>query len=145
MPEIVPFDRFIAAVAEARPEQYADDLEAGARAAGVTLETARAEFERMKKYLLSHYEGVHPVGSFLDSNGQTIDCVPFEQQPTVRAAIKRGIKVPRPAPRPLPASAPKPVCPEGTVPMLRITLQQLARHGTLDHFFHKLPGGRAQK
>jgi hypothetical protein len=152
MSAIVPFDEFLAETAAARPEDYAGALAEGARQAGVAAEVARAEFERMKAYILAHYEGVEPVGSYLDANGQTVDCVPFDQQPTVREARRRGIAVARWAPEPPglpdrpshgphPASvaAPEPRCPEGAVPTLRVTLDRLARLGTLDNYFHK-PG-----
>jgi hypothetical protein len=155
MSALVPFDQFLAAIIVAKPEDFADALGFGAAFAGVTPEIAHSEFDRMKAYLLSHYEGVHPVGSYLDEMGQTVDCVPFEQQPTVRAAVKRGILVARTGPSPPQLSdqpddppngphpksitPPKRHCPEGTVPLVRITLDRLVRLGTLDNFFRKIP------
>jgi hypothetical protein len=153
MSAIVPFKKFLEETAAARPEQYADALEAAARQVGITPEAARAEFERMKAHILSYYEGVEPVGSFQDRNGQTIDCVPFEQQPAVRAALAEGRPVARKAPRP-PGVAGEPahhlhvrearphlLCPEGAVPIVRLTLDRLIRAGTLDNYFRKIPIG----
>lgn len=156
MSAAVPFDVFLAETAAARPEQYEAALAEGARLAAITPEEARAEFERMKAYILSYYRGVRPVGSFLDRAGQTFDCVPFDQQPTVRAARAAGHPVARhghaPAAlppeashrrQPLSAAPPAPRCPEGTVPLPRLTLDRLARLGTLDNFFRKIPGPAA--
>ncbi|HYH66056.1 MAG TPA: hypothetical protein VD866_15285 [Urbifossiella sp.] len=108
---------------------------------------APAEFERMRDYLLRLYDGVRPVGTHRDPSGAVVDCVPFDQYPTVRAARAAGHEVARTAPRPSgfatpdcgpPTAAtalPPPPCPPGNVPMARLTLDELARHGTLDRFF----------
>lgn len=152
MPDVKSFEVFLAETAAARPEQYAEALADGARRAGVALETARAEFERMKAHVLSFYEGVRPVNSYVNASGQTIDCVPFEQQPSVRAARAAGHQITRPVSPPAPSplegeghrggtTARRPVCPEGAVPMVRLTLDQLVRCGTLDNFFRKTPPG----
>jgi hypothetical protein len=146
----VPFDVFLAETAAARPEQFAAALQAAARQAGVSPEVARAEFERMKEHILSYYQEVQPVGSFLDADGQTIDCVPFEQQPSVRTAIAEGHAVARTAPPPprlagKHSHGPRPqpamplICPDGAVPIVRLTLERLLRFGTLDNYFHKTP------
>jgi hypothetical protein len=151
MADVIPFEVFLTETARARPEQYAEALAAGSRHSRVTPEVSRAEFERMKAYLLSYYQGVQPVGSFVNPSGQTIDCVPFEQQPSVRAAIAAGHQVAGTVPSPsLPGGkaasgrggiARPPLCPEGAVPLVRLTLDQLVRFGTLENFFHKLPPG----
>jgi hypothetical protein len=141
MPDVEPFEEFLARTRAARPEQYSVEA---------------AEFEKMKAYILESYRGVHPVSSFLNEAGQVIDCIPFEQQPSVRAALDAGQKVVRTPPPPsrlrrsakqLPAesgSRAQPadhegVCPSGTVPMPRLTLEQLVRFGELKNFFKKGP------
>jgi hypothetical protein len=164
MSDSEPFEEFLRRTREARPEDYADAVRAGAEFAGRAPQAVAAEFERMKQYILDTYEGVHPVGSFLGPSGQVIDCVPFDQQPSVRAARAAGLEVTRrPSPPVLPqwqqsqapprhdhpgAAAAAEVggpshafrCPEGNVPLMRITLEHLLRLGSLDNFFHKSPG-----
>jgi hypothetical protein len=90
MDQVEPFAEFLARTANARPEQYSEAIRAAAERHGLSPERARAEFERMKSYILSYYEGVTPVRSFLNTAGQPVDCVPFEQQRTVRAARAAG-------------------------------------------------------
>ena len=53
---------------------------------------AAQEFERMKGFLVQLYEGTSCDHSFLDAAGNAIDCLPFDQQPTVKAARKKGIE-----------------------------------------------------
>jgi len=131
------FDRFLAAVRAAAAADHPS--------------VAPAEFERMRDYLLGLYAGVRPVGTYRDPGGAVVDCVPFDQFPTVRAAREAGHEVARAAPRPrgfatasagphpaaveLPASP----CPAGSVPMARLTLDDLARYGTLDRFLAPPP------
>lgn len=100
MDQVEPFTEFLARTAEARPEQYSDAVRAAAESHGLPIEKGAAEFERMKSYILSYYQGVRPVRSFLNAAGQAVDCVPFEQQPTVRAARAAGylIEVSPPTP-----------------------------------------------
>jgi neprosin-like protein len=54
---------------------------------------AAQEFERMKGFLVQLYEGTSCDHSFLDAAGNAIDCLPFDQQPTVKAARKKGIEL----------------------------------------------------
>ncbi len=128
---------------------------------------ARQEFERMRAYLIEHYQNASVVHSFVDEGGRIVDCIPFDQQPTVQAARRIGIDVMRTAPPPLQKArtAPRVVgqagnprsrptvpplakglkdadgnliaSPAGTVPVPRITLERLATHGRLDDFFRK--------
>jgi hypothetical protein len=110
MSDIVPFEVFIRKTAAARPEDYPD--------------VAPAELERMKKYLLQTlYKNVHPVRT-TQVGGRTVDWIPYDQQPAVRTALEAGRSVPRP-----PGNEP--------VPMARITLDDLARAGSLEKYHHK--------
>lgn len=122
-------------------------------------------FDEMKRYLIGRSAGVEPVHSFLEPGGQVVDCVPAEQQSAVR---KSGGTLLAPPPGPPdgaeaalappdgaspPPHTPPPLlhpdhrdrlgrqmlCPEGTVPLLRFTLDQLAAHERLEGF---LTGGR---
>lgn len=142
---IEPLGEYLASVAAARPEDYAEAIEAGARTAGITIEEAQAEFEEKKSLLLERYEGVQPVGSYRDANGLIFDCVPFDQQPAVRAARRAGLSVARGAPPAptlkgakgqshAPAWVPERVCPEGAVALPRYSLNYLVRFGTLANF-----------
>jgi hypothetical protein len=145
MPDVEPFEEFLARTRAARPEQYS---------------IAASEFEKMKEYILDSYRGVHPVSSFVNEAGQVIDCIPFEQQPSVRAAIEAGQKVIRTPPPPsrlgrAEGQPPAPTgqrghptqqsqnhggtCPPGAVPMPRLTLERLVRFGELKNFFKKGP------
>jgi hypothetical protein len=166
MDQVESFTEFLARTAGAQPERYSDVLRASAARHGLPVAHVTAEFERMKSYIVHYYEGVRPVRSFLNADNQPVDCVPFEQQPTVRAARAAGY--PTDVSPPVPAairgisppndvepfstslsesslpsdvartSAAQPSqCPPGTVPLLRVTLERLIPQGTLDSFFHK--------
>jgi len=50
-------------------------------------------FEQMREYILKLYEGVHIQRSFLIGT-QTIDCVPENEQPSVRAQPGQKIATP---------------------------------------------------
>lgn len=150
MPAPVPFAEFLAATAAATPDQYADALLEGARAAGVSPEDARAGFGAMKDFVLNHYREVTPVGSSVDANGVTVDYVPFEQQESVRRLRAAGLAVAESAPPPPPrAGKPRPAAaavppppsatPAGTVTQPRLTLDQIAPYGTLDHYLRTWP------
>ena len=66
---------------------------AAAAAPTVSVSTLVAqEFERMKGFVVQLYEGTSSDHSFLDAAGNAIDCLPFDQQPTVKAARKKGIE-----------------------------------------------------
>jgi hypothetical protein len=90
MDQVEPFTEFLARTANARPEQYSDAIRAAAERHGLSVERVTAEFERMKDYILRYYEGVRPICSFLNAAGQAVDCVPFQEQPSVRAARAAG-------------------------------------------------------
>ncbi|MCI0463995.1 MAG: hypothetical protein L0Z62_44240 [Gemmataceae bacterium] len=155
MSDIEPFEEFLARTASARPEDYPREDSAEAEASGPEPAVSAAEFERMKRYILDYYEGVRPVHSFLSPSGQVIDCVPFEQQPSVRAARAAGYSVtqhhrpPTPPPHTQRQGTPTPAppeaartspCPQGSVPMVRLTLERLVGLGNLDNLFRQ-PGG----
>lgn len=124
-----------------------------------------ASFEEMRQHVLSLYNGVEIRHSFV-LNSSHFDCVPIEQQPGVRALAGKAIAAVPPASlaaRPsgntdqeadqavsaaqLPAEKQvdafgNPVgCEQGTIPMRRITLEEMTKFPTLREFFQKGPHG----
>jgi hypothetical protein len=123
-----------------------------------------AEFDAMKQHILGLYEGVDVQHSFIDDSGQVFDCMPIEQQPSLK-----GHSGPVPDAPDVPAASgaghdPVDVlkiepqlragrvdrfghamtCPPGTIPMRRVTLDELTRYEKLDDFFQKTPFGAGQ-
>ena len=138
----IPFRAFIGAVRTANPE---------------ALQNAGAS-EEMRQYILTMYEGVEVTHSFvLDS--RHFDCVPIEQQPSVRLLGLTSIASPPPAKAPAPDAPAGTVsvksqfdgappfdlygnsarCEAGTIPMRRIALEDMARFPTLRQYFQKSP------
>ena len=126
---------------------------------------SRAAFTKMQDHIDRLYDGVDVVHSFEDASGQVFDCIPIEQQPGLRDT--RG-------PMPLPpdmshaptlggaggsyttakgAMARPDVdrhgnerrAPQGTIPMRRITLDELTRFHDLNAFFRKHPRRQAPR
>ncbi len=120
----------------------------------------------MRQHLLRLYDGVSVRHSFLQDS-QTFDCIPVDQQPAVRLqGLKSIAAAPSAAPattdaptakggpRALPASQQSKAefdafgnaqrCDTGTIPMRRITLQEMSRFETLQKFFEKGPNGAGQ-
>ena len=121
-----------------------------------------ADFEEMRRHILTMYEGITPAHSFvLDSH--YVDCIPIEQQPSARLlGLKPILTAPTPPPRPAGEEETtvsgtllrsplqlglkdefgnQVACDKGTIPMQRITLEELTRFETLQQFFQKEPGG----
>jgi hypothetical protein len=153
MKYVEPFTDFLARTTAAQAEQFVDAIRAAAERWGLSAKQVAADFERMKAHILRYYGGVAPVHSFLDNASRPVDCVPFEQQPTVRAARAAGLPVVVAAPKPACFAGARPskpstesvhpsLCPVGTVPLLRVTLERMIACGTLENFFRK---GRAEE
>jgi Neprosin len=142
----VSFDEFVEGVAAAR-----DDSAAG----------ARPEFERMRQHIVELYHGVEARHSFL-LEGQYFDCVPVEQQPSVRLLGLETVQLTPPEPAtgapagagpggrgaasPLTLGLTDPFghavhCDAGTIPLRRITLDEISRFGSLRAFLRKTPFG----
>lgn len=146
----VSFDEFLEGVSLAAFDSSAVWEETGVR--------DPAEFQRMRQHVLSLYEGVDVPHSFV-MDGQYFDCVPVAQQPSVRALgrDKLVLEPPLPAESEAPTRSaarrlPSPLtlglvdsfgnaihCDEGTIPMRRVTLEEMSRFGTLQGFFRKTP------
>ena len=154
---ILPFDQFLAAVNDARHTEFA------ARPASKVAH--EDSFADMRAHILRLYEGVEVVNSFVDENGSVFDCVPVEQQPSLRGAAGAVPSAPDLPPMNAPASAAEErrdaqvppqmaenkndqfgnvmYCPPGTIPMRRVTLEDLTRFEDMRSFFRKAPGGGA--
>lgn len=147
----VRFDEFLKQVSAASFAGSAIQKDAGVK---------RAEsFEAMRRHILSMYEGVRVAHSFaLDE--QVFDCVPILQQPSARRLGLEQVALAPPAPEekvradgevqglasPLTLGLVDPFgnavsCEVGTIPMRRITLEEMSRFETLETFFRKIPWG----
>jgi hypothetical protein len=148
----VSFAAFLQDTATAEATSYLGDPESKV--------VSTTEFEAMRGHVLSLYEGVQAVHSFI-YNAQYVDCVPILQQPGARRlGLTEVPRLPPPAlpplgtPTPTAPYPPSPLslgqvdgfgnsisCDNGTVPMRRITLKELSRFPTLKDFFRKVPMG----
>jgi len=125
-------------------------------------------FGEMKAYILKLYDKTEAPHSFMDESGAIYDCIPIEQQPALRGSRESVPKAPD-APSSVP-DAPHATgrsdekrndhliasplgpdhkdrhgnvmhCPSGTIPLRRVTLEDLSRFPTLKDFFRKGPRG----
>jgi len=128
-----------------------------------TKATDTASVEEMRQHLLALYDGVKVTHSYVVGS-QTIDCIPIMQQPAVRMLGLTSIAEPPSAPAAAPVQASQadvlpsqlPAgktqdafgnslgCQGDTIPMLRVTLKQMAHFKTLHDFFEKGPDGAGQ-
>ena len=149
------FSEFIGSIQSAKPEQYVSNK----KAKFATEDT----FSEMKNYLLEYYKGVEVTHSFVDENGVVFDCIPIEKQQVIRPLGKSVSKAPdlpeikdktdskdnksNPYREASEQSKTKDkfgneiVCPSGTIPIRRITLNELTRFESLRQFFQKSPVG----
>jgi Neprosin len=131
-------------------------------------------FSEMRAHILGLYEGVEAPHSFMDETGAVFDCIPVEQQPSLRGSAE-GVPMAPDLPPLTPdlqrgtaagegdqderrdnladttltlerrdAYGNVMYCPEGTIPMRRVTLEDLTRFETLQDFFAKAPHGVAR-
>ena len=132
--KIVPFSEFLRDVKRADPNEFL-------RRPGVGVKDA-ADFEQMRAYILKLYEGVHVLRSYQVST-QTVDCVPESEQPSLRSEHGRTAAPPPAIPQVnRKEETPAGGCGSGSIPMRRITLEELTRFRSLDDFLHKAPHGR---
>lgn len=149
---LIPFDEFRTSLRGADPAAYVGRAEA--RVADPTA------FEEMRRHLISLYADMEVAHSYL-LHGDIFDCVPIEQQPSVRLLHLDRIAE---TPPPLANDAPdveddriQPAtqlsdddrldsfgnsteCKDGTIPMRRITLEEVTRFPSLEAFLAKSPG-----
>lgn len=111
----------------------------------------RAAFDEMKAHLRSLYDGVTARHSFFE-DGHYVDCVPIQQQPGARSARPdKAASPPRVERTERPPGYTRPVdltlkrgrkdvfgremyCAAGTVPIRRLTLEDMVRFPTLHEF-----------
>lgn len=113
-----------------------------------------AELDAMKAHLEGLVADVDAERSFVDAGGQVFDCVPIAEQPSLKAsggapaeppslAEAIGVEDSRPSPPPTAPDAQldrfgnSTRCPDGFVPVRRVTLEEMARFETLADFFSK--------
>jgi hypothetical protein len=148
--QFVPFSSFLESTKNASANDHMT------RAASRVKDAAA--FAEMRQHILNLYEGVQVDHSFVLGSSH-FDCVPVAQQPTARAF---GIKnIPAPPPQSLltkhSAATPaaehakasdefgNPVgCEEQTIPMRRVTLDEVTRFSTLHDFLAKGPASSGQ-
>lgn len=125
-----------------------------------------ASFAEMQQYVLDLYKDAHVSQSFLLGNDH-FDCIPMQEQPSVRKHGLAHIAAPPPVSASLPqgfssggthnqaiqirsqlaendqvdALGHSRVCATGTIPMRRITLEELSRFANLKAYLHKTPDG----
>ena len=120
-------------------------------------------FAEMQAHILKLYDKVEVKHSFVDKGGAVFDCIPIAQQPSLKG-VKERIPVAPDAPQPekvelkkfecedaliaSPLGADKKdrfgnimQCPPGTIPVRRVTINDLAKFETLRNFFRKTPLG----
>jgi len=114
MHDFVSFNEFVDRTADAKMEHHAETMRDGLRRAAaakarhstrtskkkttpavISDDFVEAEFSKMKKYVLEYYKDVQCQHTFVDANGNFIDCIPFEHQATVRAALQAGLTLPK--------------------------------------------------
>jgi Neprosin len=163
MSNFVTFDEFISRTADVTlDEQIALNL-SRLKEANLTpppLGQPQADaFNEMRQHILSLYSNVKPEHSFVASDGQYVDCVPIDLQPSVQRKRLRIADPPKAWPtgenRTLERSQDlispnlgsgttdefgnRRSCPDGHVPMRRVTLEEESAFGTLSDFFEKRP------
>jgi hypothetical protein len=113
-----------------------------------------------KNYLIDHYSNMNPEISFVDSSGQIYDCIPFEQQAGLRGVADKSVPIAPDLPtvdgeqhsKESKSNATQELgeknkdkfnnqmlAPAGTIPIRRITLDEIMRYKSLDDF---ISGGK---
>jgi Neprosin len=157
--KFVPFNEFVQSVKSSDSNEFLARPAATAR----LKVSDSASVEEMRQHILKTYDGLNVSHSYV-MDTQTVDCIPVDQQPAVRL---RNLKSIASAPPSSAAKAPtssaagstlaqlpigkttddfgnKIGCEANTIPMARITLEQLSRFKNLHEFFQKGPDGAGQ-
>lgn len=125
--------------------------------------TDEVAFNAMKLHISRLYEGVEVMHTFMDESGQIFDCVPIAQQPSIRRAGSKKIAEPPDLPTNERARGAGEVhvqpqlrpdrkdrygnsiwAPPGTIAMRRVTLEELTRFKSVEHFQRKTPLGKGR-
>ncbi len=186
MPEFKPFNQFRDQIHDASLGEEVDrrfpevELEGvlppGGKSRSARRDAFAEELDKMLAYLRRFYPADGAAShTFQDGGGNFVDCIPFSDVPTVRAARQEGRQEvtdrapapkgfePRPEKRglerpPTPTRLVSPLrqgavdrfnrrvaCPDGCVPVARVTTDDIARAGTFENFFSKLEAIRKGK
>lgn len=126
----------------------------------IGMKTDPIEFEKMRQYLLERNEGMVVQHSYVDEGGVIWDCVPFKEHPAVKkwgqeiketvVSTRENMDIKRSGEpvitaQIIPNQKDKDIfgnstqCPEGMVPIHRITLSTLTNFRTLNDFWTKGP------
>jgi hypothetical protein len=120
-----------------------------------TPDLTKKNFAEMKAYILDYYDGVKVVRSVAADGGVVFDCVVTGTQPAARHQLNGAANPPPSLPPPPPPQqrAPHPTmtpktaepsfassCREGTIPLRRLTLQQMVSFKSLRGLFQKSEG-----
>lgn len=141
--EFVPFHQFV--------EQVRKSNAHAVREQSARVRSSEA-FEEMRSHVLGLYDGVEVSHSFV-KDASHFDCIPVAQQASARgldgiAAPPPSTPTPAAVKRSSPAAVATPgtdefgnstTCEAGTVPMRRVTLEEMAQFPTLRHFLSKRP------
>jgi Neprosin len=138
---------------------FIESIQSATHAAATAAAASKIEnqdaFDEMRQHVLDLYQGVEARHSFLLEQ-QVVDCIPIDQQPAVRRFGGPVLAAP-----PLPEGPPLPDgplpgqlqpdakdrfgnptwCPAGTIPMRRVTLDEMSRFRNLREFLQKSPAG----
>ena len=149
---VMPFSEFVNSLS-------AEPADAYVGRPGTAVKTPAA-FEEMRHHLLNLYSGVSVAHSFV-SGERIFDCIPIEDQPGVRLRKLRTGTEPPPSPpagvsgeghesgspsvaevqdaggRDALGNAQQ--CEDGTIPVRRLTLEELTRFATLKDYLAKQP------
>ena len=148
---IVPFSDFVHSLSVAPADAYVGRSGAAVKSTGA--------FGAMRQHLVKMYSGVAVAHSFVRDD-QVFDCVPINDQPGMRLQKSKTVAEPPPSPpsdvlgqghesgspsvgetqgtadRPDALGRTQP-CEDGTIPMRRLTLEELTRFATLKDYFAK--------
>ncbi|KAB7764737.1 neprosin family prolyl endopeptidase [Xanthomonas maliensis] len=90
-------------------------------------------FAEMQRYLFNRYNGLSVLAT-LQQGPQVFDCIPQAQQPGMRDGRQAATPPQLAARASQAAAADAQRCPQGSVPLQRIGIADLARHATLQDF-----------
>lgn len=142
--EFVPFEKFMSDASAASAHVV--------REQSAKVKNAEA-FEEMRGHLMKLYSGVHVTHSFVE-NANHFDCLPVNEQPSVRAmaAGKKVASAPPAAMLQQQTTGAQTVtdgaadefgnamtCEAGTVPMRRVTLEEMTQFSSVKDFLSKRP------
>jgi len=113
-----------------------------------------AEKEKMLNYVNHYIDPDTIVYQFENSEGEWIDCVDMYRQPSLKSPLLKGHKIQSPPSEPKGEKSIietseqneiwavqniKEICPKGSIPILRPTIEQFQRFETLKDVFKKIP------